>query len=54
MYSLDYTADMVNEYYKKLYTTSTLVELADRPFSMQKLYNLQALYMKIRVYLHIV
>jgi len=39
---------------KQLYTTSTLVELTGRPFSMQKVHNLRALCTKIRVYWHVV
>ena len=46
---------MLNEYCKeKLYTTSTLVEHTGRPFSVQKVYDLQALCTKIRVYQRII
>ena len=43
------TADMLNKYCKeKLYTTSTLVEHTGHPFSVQKVYDLQALCKKIQ------
>ena len=46
---LYYTADMLNEYCKeKLYTTSTLVEHTGHPFSVQKVYDQQALCKKIQ------
>jgi len=39
---------------KKSRTASTLIELTGHPFSMQKVYNLQALCTKIGVYWHAV
>ena len=46
---------MLNKYCKeKLYTTSTLVEHTGHPFSVQKLYDLQALCTIIRVYRRII
>ena len=46
---------MVNEYCKeKLYTTSTLVEHTGHPSSVQKVYDLQSLCTKIRVYQRVI
>ena len=49
------TADMLNKYCKeKLYTTSTLAEHTGHPFSVQKVYDLQALCKKIQVYQRVI